>query len=145
MEDDIKCWLSSRLQCASSSGASWRDHAWSLPFIVVTMDLWRCAEEWLTHHYKKSVNTGRFKSVMDLCKTIIEGHTWRIWIPSCISRHNLTTVSSMTDHPKPSWTMTVLDCHWWHFRDVLITALTCLPRHHLTWIWRGSPCCNQPI
>ena len=23
--------------------------AWSLPSIVVTMDLWRCAQEWLTH------------------------------------------------------------------------------------------------
>ena len=26
-----------------------RSNAWSLPSIVVTMDLWRCAEEWLTH------------------------------------------------------------------------------------------------
>jgi len=26
-----------------------RSSAWSLPSIVVTMDLWRCAEEWLTH------------------------------------------------------------------------------------------------
>ena len=26
-----------------------RSSAWSFPSIVVTMDLWRCAEEWLTH------------------------------------------------------------------------------------------------
>ena len=26
-----------------------RSSAWSLPAIVVTMDLWGCAEEWLTH------------------------------------------------------------------------------------------------
>ena len=26
-----------------------RSSAWSLPSIVVTMDLWRCAEEWLAH------------------------------------------------------------------------------------------------
>ena len=26
-----------------------RSSSWSLPSIVVSMDLWRCAEEWLTH------------------------------------------------------------------------------------------------
>ena len=26
-----------------------RSNAWCLPSIVVSMDLWRCAEEWLTH------------------------------------------------------------------------------------------------
>jgi len=49
MEDDIVVIVIKVAVCKFKWSITKRSRAWSLPSTVVTMDLWRCAEEWLTH------------------------------------------------------------------------------------------------
>ena len=59
---------------------------WTLVLWTWTWRFYSCSK-----HYKKPVNTWQFMSVTDQAKTVMRGHAWQIWIPSCISRHNLTS------------------------------------------------------